>query len=125
MRVGCDLQSLVELRRKAGLYGNRSVFTAGERAHCEGKPDPWASFGGLLCAKEACIKALSGFEGVPALTFLDLEIEHRPDGRPALRPGARLAGWASELGMHFDVTISHSGDYAMAVVIAARAPPSP
>jgi phosphopantetheine--protein transferase-like protein len=102
------------------LPGNRAVFTAGERAHCEGRPDPVASYGGLLCAKEACVKALAAFDDRPRFTFLDLEIAHAPDGRPRLAPGGRLGAWMAAAGVEVDVSISHSADYATATAVATR-----
>ncbi len=118
--VGSDLQSLAELRKKADLFGNRAIFTPYERTYCEGKRDAWASFGGLFCAKEACIKMLAAFPSSPRLTFLDLEIRHAGNGRPLLVPGEALARWLVEEQLNVDVTISHSGDYAMATALASR-----
>ncbi|MBX3191031.1 MAG: holo-ACP synthase [Labilithrix sp.] len=120
MIVGSDLQSLAELKRRPGLFGNRAVFTARERAHCEGRRDPWASLGGILCAKEAFIKALSAFEDLPPLTFLDLEIRHAENGRPLLHPGERLGRWLSRRRLAVDVSISHSGEYATATVLIGK-----
>lgn len=121
MTIGSDLQSLSELRQKKDLLGNRAVLTEYERAYCDEKRDPWATLGGILCAKEACIKALSPLSP-PATTFLDFEIRHRADGSPELRPGERLAPWLRERGLDLHVSISHSGDYAMATAIAMRGP---
>lgn len=120
MNIGADIQSLVELRRKTDLLDNGAVFTRYERDYCRARPDPWATLGGLLCAKEACIKALSAWGDVPRHTFPDLEIRHATNGRPRLRPGPRLEAWAAKAGVRLDVTISHSGEYAMAVVLAQR-----
>lgn len=116
MTLGSDLQSLVELRKKKDLLGNRAVLTPYERAYCEEKRDPWSTLGGILCAKEACIKALSPLSP-PKMTFHDLEIRHADDGRPELAPGARLAPWLVERGLRVLVSISHSGDYAMATAV--------
>lgn len=118
MTIGSDVQSLAELRCKPVLLGNRAIFTPYERAYCESRRDPWASLGGILCAKESCVKALSAFDP-PRFTFHDLEIRHRHDGRPAIRPGTRLAPWLETAGIGIQITISHSGDYAMATALAA------
>jgi holo-[acyl-carrier protein] synthase len=115
--VGSDLQSLAELRARPRLVGNRAVFTAAERAHCEARPEPLQSFAGLLCAKEACCKALSDLPGRPRFSFLDLEFRHDAAGRPSLRAGAALAPWLAALGAAVDVSISHSGDYAFATAV--------
>jgi holo-[acyl-carrier protein] synthase len=118
MSIGSDLQSLAHLREKKDLFGNRAVFTPYEREYCAKKRDAWSTLGGLLCAKEACIKALSPLSP-PRVTFHDLEIRHRPDGGPMLVPGARLAPWLGERDLAFHLSISHSGDYAMATAIVS------
>lgn len=120
MRIGCDVQSVAELRGKPALLGNRAVFSADERAYCERKRDRVASLAGLLCAKEALLKSVYGFADPPALTYRDLEIDHAVDGRPVVRPGARLAGWLAGRALAIDVSISHSGDYAMATAVIAQ-----
>jgi phosphopantetheine--protein transferase-like protein len=119
--VGSDLQSLAELRAKPSLLGNRAVFTPAERAYCAGRVDPVASFAGLLCAKEACLKALADFDDRPRFTFLDLEIVHATNGRPRLAPGPRLAPWGATVGLFVDLSISHSADYATATAVVQRA----
>jgi holo-[acyl-carrier protein] synthase len=119
MRVGTDLQSISELRSKAGLYDNQAIFTEDERAYCKGKRDPWRSLGGILCAKEASLKALHGYDGLPDFSFRDLEICHEPTGRPQLRPGTRLLEWMTRRRIGLDISISHSGEYVMATAIAS------
>jgi phosphopantetheine--protein transferase-like protein len=120
MKIGTDLQSLAEVKSKLGLLTNRAVFTDYERSYMQGKPDPSATLGGIFTAKEACIKALSGYADAPKITFIDLEIQHEPSGRPLLRPGRRLAPWMRDAGVSLDLTISHSADYVVATVIATR-----
>jgi holo-[acyl-carrier protein] synthase len=118
MRIGSDIQSLAELRTKTALRGNRAVFSPYEREYCERKRDPVSSMGGILCAKEACIKALNGFDGLPKFGFRDLEIRHTKTGRPLLAAGGELRPWLEARGIAVDVSISHSADYVMATVIA-------
>ena len=120
MRIGSDLQSIAELRSKPDLLGSRAVFTSGELAHCQARIDPVASLAGLLSAKEACIKVLSAFEQLPGISFLDLEIHHTASGRPYLRAGNKLAAWLAKERLELDVSISHTGEHAMAVAIVTR-----
>jgi holo-[acyl-carrier protein] synthase len=120
MKIGTDLQSLADVRSKLDLLTNRAVFTDYERSYMQAKPDPSATLGGIFSAKEACIKALSGYADAPRITFIDLEIQHEPSGRPLLRPGRRLAPWMRDAGVSLDLTISHSADYVVATVIATR-----
>ncbi|MEZ4241582.1 MAG: holo-ACP synthase [Myxococcota bacterium] len=114
MNVGCDLQSVAELRARPGLLDNGAVFTAYERSYCRSKQDPWPSLGGLWAAKEACLKALSAVEPAP-FTFPSLEIRHRADGRPVVVAHGALGAWLAERGLGLEVSISHSQEIVMAV----------
>lgn len=118
--MGSDLRSLADLRAKGALLGHNAVFTDRERYYCASREDPAASFAGLICAKEACVKALADFDDRPHFTFLDLEIDHANNGRPRLRPGPGLAPWMTRAGVAIDLTISHSAEYATATAVAFR-----
>ncbi len=117
MIIGTDLQSLVELKRRPGLFKSKAIFTTAELEYTRGRRDPAASLGGILCAKEACIKAFSAFDSLPIFTFLDIEIRHMQNGRPFLHAGRRLAAWLDRHRLRVDLTISHSEDYATATAI--------
>ncbi|MFG2132550.1 holo-ACP synthase [Streptomyces sp. NPDC048751] len=104
-----------------------AVFTAGERAHCRSRPDPDASLAGLLSAKEAFIKALSSMaldsaEGAPECTFPEIEIGHGPAGQPRLRLHGDVARWCEERNISAEVSISHTGGMAGAVVVLLAEP---
>lgn len=111
-----------ELRAKPHLLDNGLVFTAGERAHCRSRPDPYASLGGLFAAKEAFTKAVSslalgGAPAPPAHTFPDIEVVHGPAGQPRIRPRGPIARWCAERRLSVELSISHTGDLAGAVVV--------
>ena len=106
-----------ELRAKRHLLDNGLLFTGGERAHCRSKPDPFASLGGLFAAKEAFTKAVSSFGGAPAHTFPDIEVVHGPAGQPGIRPRGALGRWCAEQRLSVELSISHTGDLAGAVVV--------
>ena len=68
--------------------------------------------------KEAVLKALGvGIAGIP---MTDIETDRDAEGKPLLElRGAALAR-AQELGIRqWDVSISHDGEYALAVVIGS------
>ncbi len=102
------------------------VFSDREREYCLSRRDPYVHFAGRFAAKEATLKALgtglsgNGIDGALA------EIEVTPDrtGRPELS----LSGWTAKVGARKNVcrhtvSISHSGDYAVAsVILTANAP---
>ncbi|WP_255528155.1 thioesterase family protein [Streptacidiphilus sp. P02-A3a] len=93
------------------------LFTGGERAHCRTRPDPYASLGGLFAAKEAFVKAVSSLGGAPAYTFPDIEVVHGPAGQPRIRPRGQIGRWCAERQLTVELSISHTGDLAGAVVV--------
>jgi holo-[acyl-carrier protein] synthase len=125
MRVGIDAQSVSEVRAAVTAHGDRyrrRIYTDAEVGDCGGwgaeSDASVASLAGRFAAKEAVIKALRIVDPVPAWT--DIEVVTAPGGWP----GIRLRGVAAELAARQDlrdweVSISHTGDVAVAVVIAS------
>ncbi|MFF8595294.1 holo-ACP synthase [Streptomyces sp. NPDC015220] len=113
---------MTELRAKPHLLDNGTLFTEAERRHCRSRPDPAASLAGLFSAKEAFVKAVGALPRAPAHTFPDIEIAHGPTGRPRIRLHGRIGRWFEEGNISADVSISHSGDMAGAVVVLLAAP---
>ncbi|MFB9465398.1 holo-ACP synthase [Streptomyces cinereospinus] len=99
-----------------------AVFTGRERTHCRSRPDPDASLAGLLSAKEAFIKALSSMGGAPACTFPEIEVGHGPAGQPRLRLHGQIARWCQERNIAAELSISHTGGMAGAVVVLLARP---
>jgi holo-[acyl-carrier protein] synthase len=122
MSTGFDLQCVAELARRPHLRDSGAVFTAGERAHCRSRPDPDASLTGLLSAKEAFIKALSSMGGAPACSFPEIEVGHGPAGQPRLRLHGDVGRWCRERNIAAELSISHSGGMAGAVVVLLAEP---
>ena len=86
------------------------------------RPDPYVHLAGRFAAKEACLKALgtglsgSGIDGA----LREIEVTSERSGRPVLS----VSGWAGKIGRRkkvdqYTVSISHSGDFAIASVILA------
>lgn len=105
------------------MLDSGALFTAAERAYVRTRPDPYASLAGLFSAKEACVKALSSMGGAPEHTFPDIEVEHGPAGQPRIRPHGRLARWVRERQVCVELSISHTGGLAGAVVVLLAASP--
>ncbi len=102
------------------------IFTDREREYCFSRPNPYVHLAGRFAAKEACMKALgtglsgSGIDGA----LLEIEVVPEKSGRPSLR----LSGWTEKIGRRkrvnqYTVSISHSGDFAIASVILAADKP--
>ncbi|MEW2174814.1 holo-ACP synthase [Streptomyces sp. NPDC005406] len=104
------------------MLNSGALFTAGELAHCHSRPDPHASLAGLFSAKEAFVKALSSLGGAPAHTFPEIEVVHGPAGQPRIQLHGQIARWHRQQHLAMDVSISHTGDLAGAVVVLLAGP---
>jgi len=119
--IGVDIVEIDRIRtalERTPRFKER-VFTAEERAYCEGRPNPYASYAGCFAAREAVLKALgTGFGG--GVGYADVSVGHDAKGRPV----AVLAGRALELACEQGVTdvylsISHTHGVAVANAVAA------
>jgi holo-[acyl-carrier protein] synthase len=114
MRVGHDLQRIPDVAVGAGALSTEGLFTAHELEHIERARDPRQTLAGMFCAKEALFKCLG--RG-PAYHWSDMEVFHDEAGAPRFRFSGALAAHLTSRGWNASVSISHSGDYASAVVI--------
>lgn len=117
--VGIDL---LEIERMERLLQNDAfmerVFTEYERTYIAGKGRAAAaSAAGMFCAKEAASKALG--RGL-AISLQEIEVRHTEHGAPYLT----LYGKAAEEygGLTFNLSITHTGVTAGAVVTAENYP---
>jgi holo-[acyl-carrier protein] synthase len=119
---GIDLvpvSKIKEIMLRRPQFGEE-IFTTNEREYCLARPDPYIHFAGRFAAKEAFLKALgtglsgNGIDG----SLSEIEVVPGRGGRPELS----ISGWAARIGSRkkinqFTVSISHSGDFAVASVI--------
>lgn len=109
IRTGIDLVRVDEFkqsRRQAGEAFDRRLFTPEE---LDGADD--LRLAGAFAAKEAAFKALD----LPKGQWHVVQLLHEPSGRPALKFGS---GFDPSRVVSCDVSISHTGDYVVAVVTA-------
>lgn len=119
-RLGQDLVSIARLRKAVERHPagfERRVFTAGEWSAAAARADRWAALASRFAAKEAAFKALGTGWGRGA-AFLDVEVLGGGRTAPRLRLSGRTAVLASEAGLALEVSLSHDGDLALAVVLA-------
>ncbi len=103
MRIGIDLVQISEFQTRLGEAGGLDkVFLDSEREHTK-SPE---SLAGAFAAKEAFFKAM-GKKG----DWLEVWVEKDQWGKPMLR--SKMV----EAGREIQVSISHSGDYAVAMVV--------
>jgi holo-[acyl-carrier protein] synthase len=115
-RTGCDLQRIGDVTDAIRSFGDRyldRVYTPAEQAAY--RTGGAASLAARFAAKEAVLKLIGTADGVDPRS---VEIAHE-DGRPVVRLSGRAATLADEAGLGpIDVSLSHSGDHALAVAIA-------
>jgi hydroxyethylthiazole kinase-like uncharacterized protein yjeF len=121
--VGTDLVDLDRFRRvldrRPGLVSR--IFTADEREYANRRNDPVERFAVRFAAKEAVLKAMG--VGLGAVDWHDIEVIRDSDGRPSLSITGRAAALAFRLGIgSWQLTLSHSGIVAQAVVVAVGSP---
>ena len=71
---------------------------------------------GMFCAKEAFSKAIG--TGVVGFALKEVQVLHDDNGAPYLELSGKAKSLADELSVSFSVSISHTEDTAMAVVMA-------
>ena len=115
-RTGCDLQRIDDVDVAVRDFGARyldRVYTPVEQQ--AGRTGGAASLAARFAAKEAVLKLIGTADGVD---LRSVEIAQE-DGRPVVRLSGRAAALAQDAGLGpIDVSLSHSGDHALAVAVA-------
>jgi holo-[acyl-carrier protein] synthase len=118
--TGVDIAETSRIEQSLERHGERftkRVFTPEEIAYCERFKNRAERYAARFAAKEAAFKAL-GTGWREGIRWRDVEITHRPSGKPELV----LTGRADEIARELRVTrgavsISHSDRYVVAQVI--------
>jgi holo-[acyl-carrier protein] synthase len=118
--VGTDLIEIARIAQSVDRFGERflrRVFTPREIEYCRQKKNAAESFAARFAAKEAGAKALG--TGISrGVGWLELEVTRSPGERPMLQLTGRAAARAHSLGVaHIALSLTHSRDVALAVVI--------
>ncbi|QWR78328.1 holo-ACP synthase [Candidatus Magnetomonas plexicatena] len=95
------------------------IFTANEIASSKEYRRSADRLAGRFAAKEACLKALGiGFTGSSAFGVLkQVEIKNKPSGKPEITLHGFVMSVCKRKNINgFNVSISHSGDYAVSMV---------
>ncbi|GLD97526.1 hypothetical protein PINS_up006216 [Pythium insidiosum] len=126
--VGVDVEPIMTFENLPGREDFiRRNFTDQEIAYCRSAPHPAASFAGRWAAKEAVIKAISSaapneanmWKGAGA-PLREIEIFITASGAPSvLLSGHPLQVFNRVALGSLSVSISHSGDYAVAQAVAS------
>ena len=118
LRTGIDLIEIARVEAALRRYGQRfldRIYTRQEQADAQGQA---ASLAARFAAKEAAAKALGC--GIGPVSWLDIEITRGPQRQPeiALHGAAQQRAEALHL-REWSVSLSHSNDYAIALVVAS------
>jgi holo-[acyl-carrier protein] synthase len=118
VRCGIDLIENQRVQEGIERFGERFLnrfFTPGEREDCEDQPTRLAA---RLAGKEAAAKALG--TGIGDISWLEIEIRCNNDrNRPTLFLHGAAAALAQEMGLtQWDMSLTHTAEYASAVVVA-------
>lgn len=118
LRCGIDqieIQRVEEGITRLGEHFLNRLFTPGERADCGDQPHRLAA---RFAGKEAVAKALG--TGIGPVSWHEIEIRCEADtGRPTLHLHGAAARIAADLGLtQWDISLTHTKDYAAAVAVA-------
>ena len=120
--LGTDLIETRRVQESIERYGERfleRIFTEGEIAYCMRKRKNAAeSFAARFAAKEAGAKALG--TGIShGVSWKEFEVKREASGRPSLHLSGRAGELARAMGVkRIQLSLTHSRDLAMAVVVA-------
>ena len=121
--TGVDIIEIPRIQRVFGEYGQRflnRIYTAGEIDYCRGRAPNLAA---RFAAKEATMKALG--TGVRGVGWRDIEVVREASGAPGIKLHGRAERRAQRLGLQeISVSLSHSREYAVAVVVTQCLPPA-
>ena len=118
--LGTDLIETRRVEQSIDRFGDRfleRIFSPLEIAYCKRKKNAAESFAARFAAKEAGAKALG--TGISrGVTWKDFEVKRETSGRPSLHLSGRAAELAVAIGgKRIQLSLTHSRDLAMAVVV--------
>lgn len=111
--IGVDIEDINRFVDKTEKFFDR-IFSKEEIRYCLSKSKPQEHFAVRFCAKEATIKALSGY-GIKNLVISDIEVFHDENNCPQIRTTKQL-----EQDYEIQLSLSHDKTKAVAFVVATR-----
>ena len=115
--VGIDIVEIDRIRKVVETRGERflrKVYAPGEMVFCSKRVDTAACLAARFAAKEAFRKAVAS---APFVDWREIVVVSGKDGVPSIELPAAVR---VRLGGEFRVSLSHSGNNAVAVVIWER-----
>ena len=122
LTVGVDIVEIARIEEAIERWGDRflkRIYTEKELAFCRGRaPELAARFAG----KEATMKAMG--TGIRGVGWRDIEILPRRGGKPLVHLHSRGLARAQRMETgEFAISLTHSAEFAIAVVAAEAVTP--
>ncbi len=115
--VGIDIVEIDRIRKVVETRGERflrKVYAPAEMVFCSRRVDAAACLAARFAAKEAFRKAVAS---APFVAWCEIVVASADNGAPSIELPAAVR---SQLGGEFRVSLSHSRNHAIAVVIWER-----
>lgn len=107
--IGVDIESIQRFKESyQDEHFLHLIFTEREIAYCRGKKEPYLSFAGKFCSKEAVVKASE-----KKLNLKSIEILNDQSGKVKVFIDGKIHP-------KIHCSISHTTDYAVAFVVIER-----
>ena len=125
VRLGVDIVDVVTFRSHIEQVSalKERLFHAAELAYCETQCNPWAHLAARFASKEALFKAL-GTGWTSETDYLHAAVMKNAEGAPFFEFSGPLAARLNPSSTISRLSLSHSGGYAMAVVMLENAQPA-
>jgi holo-[acyl-carrier protein] synthase len=117
--IGCDIERVAALDGTEALRIPGLVFTEAECGYASEQPHCTRTLTGHFAAKEAFFKSLPEAVG---FYWTDVEVVHDARRAPRFRFSGEMARVVEERNWDVKLSISHSGEYAVAFVAVSGRP---
>jgi holo-[acyl-carrier protein] synthase len=118
--LGLDIAEIDRIEAAIKRHGApflERIYTANEVAYCEKHKNKFERYAARFAAKEAAMKAL-GTGWSNGVRWRDIEVVRAASGKPSLNLKGKANEVAAKLGVkNIALTITHSGNWALAEVI--------
>ena len=120
-QIGIDIIEIGRIRESISRWGTRflnRIYTQSELELCKGNIESLAA---RFAGKEAAMKALDS--GQDTIVWRDIEILNEENGKPKLILHGKALQVLDSLGLkQLEISLSHSRDNAIALVIGIKEP---
>lgn len=123
LKVGIDICSINRIRSTYDRYGSRfleKILTANELNYVMSRQKRrMETLAGRFAAKEAVAKVLG--VGLRGVSWKEIEIDRHPSGAPLVVLHGRALSVAKSLNLtHFEVSLSHEEEFAVALAVGYK-----